>query len=578
MSDKLGGKVAGFTVLGLSALVVAAWAGLYLYTGDAAPRNASVEGISIAGLEPAAAEERLRAGLADRIEEPIGLTYGDGRARSIDPAGAGLAVDYSASVEEAGGGSGFGLPRMWQLIVGGSDHHAELTVDQSLMQATLDDLSDGITSPPVEGDVVFRDGRAVPVLAKPGLVVERSATQAVLERRFLHGGSQKIPTETRDPEITEAAVQTAMAEFGTPAMSGPVTLVLGKRKVVAPPKLFGEGLSMEPEDGRLVPRVDGELILEALEPVMRTVGRQPQDAKIVLRDGKPRVVPAKVGVELDPSELEDQFAEVVVREGDQRRLVVDGVATEPEFTTAEAKALKVKERVSTFTTYFPYAEYRNVNLSRAAELIDGTLLLPGETFSLNGIVGERTKANGFTEGYIISDGIFKKDLGGGVSQIATTTFNAMFFAGLEDVEHKPHSVFIDRYPEGREATVAWPSLDLKFKNDSPYGVLVTAGVTKSTPSTPGAATVSMYSTKRWKITATKGPRTSFRQPEVRYRQGPDCEEFNGTSGFSVNVFRYFRDLKTDKVLRKQKFSTVYIPGDTVRCGEPPKPKKKPKND
>ena len=94
---------------------------------------------------------------------------------------------------------------------------------------------------------------------------------------------------------------------------------------------------------------------------------------------------------------------------------------------------------------------------RAAELVNGTLLKPGEEFSLNEVVGERTAENGFTKGFIISDGVFKEDLGGGVSQVATTTFNAMFFAGLEDVEHKPHSFYIDRYPVGREATVAWPT-------------------------------------------------------------------------------------------------------------------------
>ena len=306
---------------------------------------------------------------------------------------------------------------------------------------------------------------------------------------------------------------------------------------------------------------------------MRTVGREPQDARIEVRRGKPRVVPAKVGVVLDAQEIEDRFADVAVHQGAQRRLVVEGKATQPEFTTAEAKALKVTERVSTFTTNFPYAEYRNVNIPRAAELIDGTLLRPGETFSLNKVVGERTKANGFTEGYVVADGIFQKDLGGGVSQMATTTFNAMFFAGLEDVEHKPHSVYIDRYPEGREATVAWPSLDLKFTNTTPYGVLVTARVRKSTPSEEGAATVSMYSTKKWKITSSTGPRTNFTQPKVRYSQEEDCEEFSGTTGFSVDVFRYFRDPNSGKVLRKEKFHTDYIAGDTVRCGPPPKPKR-----
>ncbi len=574
MSEKLGAKVAGATVFGLLFLVAAAWAGLYFYSADKAPRNARVEGISIAGLTADEAEERLREGLADRLAEPIAITYGDGRSKSIDPGTAGLAVDFPASIEEAGGGSGAGLRRMWAVVTGGGDHRAEVTVDQERMQATLDDLDDGIGTAPVDGAVDFTGGRALAVLARPGTVVARGATQEILERRFLRGGSEKIPTETRPPQVGNEAVQRALAEFGKPAMSGPVTLVLGGQRVSAPPRLFAKGLSMVAEDGELMPRVDGELMLEALDPVMSTVGREPQDARIEVRRGKPRVVPAKVGVEFDAQEIEDGFAEVAVLQGAQRRLVVEGKASQPEFTTAEAKALGVKERVSTFTTNFPFAEYRNVNLTRAAELIDGTLLEPGERFSLNRIVGERTKANGFTEGYIVSDGIFRKDLGGGVSQIATTAFNAMFFAGLKDVEHKPHSVYIDRYPEGREATVAWPSLDLEFENNTPHGVLVKASVRKSTPSTEGAATVSMYSTKMWRVTATKGPRTDFRSPQVRYLQEDECEEFSGTQGFSVNVFRHFRDLDSGKVARREKFHTDYIAGDTVRCGAPPKPKKR----
>jgi vancomycin resistance protein YoaR len=579
VSEQLGAKVAGFTVLGLLLLVGAVWVGVFLYAGDKAPRNAKVEGVSIAGLAPEAAEEKLRAELEPRADEPIDVTYGDGRSVTVDPVDAGLTIDYAASIEEAGGGSGLGVARMWDVVTGGGDHHAEVSVDQSEMQATLDELSSGIDQRPKEGTIEFREGRAVPVFGSPGLVVARGETQEILERRFLHGGSEKLPTEEKQPEVSDAAVREALAEFGTPAMSGPVTLVLAGQRVVAPPRLFAEGLSMVPEDGKLEPRVDGELMLEALDPVMGAVGRQPQDARFVIRKGKPRIVPARVGVELDPQEVEDEFAAVATKQGAQRRLVLEGKVTEqPAFTTADAEALKVTERVSTFTTNFPYAEYRNVNLPRAAELIDGTVLRPGETFSLNGIVGERTKANGFTEGYVVSDGLFKKDLGGGVSQIATTTFNAMYFAGLEDVEHKPHSVFIDRYPEGREATVAWPSLDLKFKNTTPYGILIRAKVRKSTPSTEGAATVSMYSTKHWKITSRNGPRTDYRSPQVRYLQEADCEEASGTSGFSVNVFRTFRELGSGKVLRTEKFHTDYIAADTVRCGAPPKPEpeKKPK--
>ena len=92
----------------MSLLVAVAWVVLCLHAGDEAPRNASLEGIRIAGLGAGEAEQKLRHGLADRSKEPVGLTYGHGRGQSIDPAAAGLTVDYRALVEEAGGGSGFG--------------------------------------------------------------------------------------------------------------------------------------------------------------------------------------------------------------------------------------------------------------------------------------------------------------------------------------------------------------------------------------------------------------------------------------------------------------------------------------
>ena len=176
------------------------------------------------------------------------------------------------------------------------------------------------------------------------------------------------------------------------------------------------------------------------------------------------MVPAKPGVTFEPGRgrRRPSSTRSPSRRASARRPSSATVA-EPEFTTKDARALKIKEQVSTFTTYYPYADYRNINIGRAAELVNGTVLKPGETFSLNDMVGERTAENGFTEGFIISDGIFKEDLGGGVSQMATTTFNAMFFAGLEDVEHKPHSFYIDRYPVGREATVAWGAVDLRFQ-------------------------------------------------------------------------------------------------------------------
>jgi vancomycin resistance protein YoaR len=262
------------------------------------------------------------------------------------------------------------------------------------------------------------------------------------------------------------------------------------------------------------------------------------------------------------------FLALVVKEAGQREMPVKATVRQAAFRTADARRLRITERVSTFTTYYPHAEYRNVNIGRAAELIDGTVLKPGETFSLNRIVGERTRQNGFTEGFVISDGVFREDLGGGVSQIATTTFNAMFFAGLKDVEHKPHSFYIDRYPVGREATVAWGSVDLRFTNDTPYGVLVTARRDRSTPSSSGSVTVSMWSTKTWDITARTGERYNFTEPKTRRLSDPECVDNEGYGGFDIDVFRTFRRPGSPKVVRNERFHTTYTPSDTVICTSP----------
>nr|MBA2465396.1 VanW family protein [Nocardioidaceae bacterium] len=259
------------------------------------------------------------------------------------------------------------------------------------------------------------------------------------------------------------------------------------------------------------------------------------------------------------------FLDVVVEQGEGRTLRVSAVVTKPDFSTADARRLRVVEQVSEFTTFYPHADYRNVNLGRAAELINGTLLKPNEQFSLNGVVGERTAANGFTEGFIISDGIFTEDFGGGVSQVATTTFNAMFFAGLKDVEHQPHSFYIDRYPVGREATVVWPYIDLKFENDTPYGVLIEAFIEPSTPSTSGEMTVRMWSTKYWDIETEESERYNLTLPETRQLPGEDCVPNEGYGGFEIDVFRSFFRVDSEKLKRREAFHTTYTPSDTVIC-------------
>jgi vancomycin resistance protein YoaR len=276
-------------------------------------------------------------------------------------------------------------------------------------------------------------------------------------------------------------------------------------------------------------------------------------------------VPDQPGLALRAADVAEAIVPALSKTGADRRVEVGTAVAKADFTTRDARALKISEPVSNFVTYFPYAEYRNTNQSRAAELIDGTVLAPGETFSFNDTVGERTAENGFVSGFIISDGVFREELGGGVSQVVTTTYNAAFFAGLEDVEHKPHSFYIDRYPLGREATVAWPTVDLKFRNNTPYGVLIEAWVVNSTPSSQGEMHVRMWSTKYWDITAGVSERYNFTSPSTRYDSTDECVPTTGYGGFDVDVTRYVRRVGSSQLLRTEVDEVTYTPADTVIC-------------
>ena len=155
----------------------------------------------------------------------------------------------------------------------------------------------------------------------------------------------------------------------------------------------------------------------------------------------------------------------------------------------DAAQAGVKEQVATFTTEHPAGQPRVQNIHRIADLTQGVYIPPGGSFSVNDFVGQRTEEKGFVSAPVIEDGVFTKDTGGGISQYATTLFNASFFAGLDIPRYKAHSVYISRYPFGREATLAYPGVDLKISNPSPYGVMIWPTYTDT------SITVSLYSTK-----------------------------------------------------------------------------------
>ena len=564
MTDR---RVVTLLLAGLAVLFGGLYVAAVAFTGDKLPRGTTVSGVDIGGLTPAAAQTALEEELTPLTDEPS-VVAADGRRAKIRPSQAGLAVDYEESVDQAGGERSLHPGRVWDYIAGGDDLDAVVTVDEAKLDGAIEKFAKKVDKRAVEARVTFDDGTAKAHLPRVGKELDRDeAADAVVDAFLADNSEGVVPLEVVEvePEVSDKDVRAAMDEFANPAMSAPVILVLDNEDVVVRPDAYAGALSMKAEDGELVPQVDQKKLKAAVESAMKSGSLSPKPATVRLVGGEPTVIPGKNGVTFDPEKVADAFLDLVVQPDGKRTLEVETVVDEPNFTTEDARDLQIEEVVSSFTTEFPHADYRNVNLGRAAELVNGTVLKPGETFSLNDTVGERTAENGFTKGYMISDGVYKEDFGGGVSQVATTLFNGAFFAGLEDVEHKPHSFYIDRYPIGREATVVWGALDLKFKNDTPYGILIESWVEPSTPSSYGEMHVRMWSTKYWDIEAGVSDRYDITEEKTRHLRGKGFVPHEGYGGFDIDVYRYFRKHGSQELVRKETMHTTYTPSDTVVC-------------
>ncbi len=224
-------------------------------------------------------------------------------------------------------------------------------------------------------------------------------------------------------------------------------------------------------------------------------------------------------------------------------VTIDLDVVDPAITTEQLAEFGVKEQIATFSTRHRSGEARVRNIHRIADLVRGTIIRPGETFSVNAEIGPRTPAKGFIEANVIEDGVFKESFGGGISQFATTLFNAAFFAGLDIPAYKAHSIYISRYPYGREATLSFPRPDLKIRNTTPYGVLIWPTYTNS------SVTVTLYSTK--------------------FATGEVLEQKKTTRQQCADVQTFRRITRVDGTAKTDSFRAVYLPKEGVNCnGEP----------
>ena len=539
----------------------------FIMTGLRMPANATIGGVEVSGMSPGDARAAVDKELSPRVGEEVVLKH-KGKEFTVDPKAAGLTFDLDQSIEDAGGNHSADPRKMLGLLFGTHDTAPAVDADMDELTGIVRSIATSIDREVIEAQITFPKQKPTPREPKAGLVVRKADTvRAVIGGYLVARGPIDVPTAAVDPTVDSAALDEAMKTIAEPAVSGPVAIKVGEKRVNLPVSAYTSALVVRVKDNELKPEIDPEKLAKPLTNSTTGIGKKAVDATVKIRNGKAVVVPGREGVGLQPEEMAEKLVPAITETGDARSVEIDAEVVEPEFTTADAKKLRIKERVSSFSTYFPYAEYRNVNQGRAAELINGTILEPGETFSMNDTVGERTKANGFTTGTVISGGVFREELGGGVSQVATTTYNAAFFAGMDDVEHHPHAFYINRYPVGREATVYLGNLDLRFRNSTKYGVLIRAWVNRSTPGRQGEMHVELWSTKVWNIKAGLSSKRNFREPGKQYDDTKRCVPQEPIQGFDVDVYRTF--MQGGKVVKRETDTAVYQAADKVICGKKP---------
>ncbi|MGI8797976.1 MAG: VanW family protein [Pseudonocardia sp.] len=547
-------------------LIVAAVLGVLamLYVVDlvlsqgAVPRGVTVAGVNVGGMNPAETEILLRSTIQSRTTQPIPVRAGEVQA-TIDPRTTGLQVNWDRTLKNVNAQP---LNPWTRFITLFSDRRVGVATigDPNTLAGAITQLVPTVDRPPIEGNVRFQGTKPLPVEPKAGLRLDQATAADVLRREWVSGVPVILPMLEDQPTTTSESVKLAIEQVATPAVSAPFTIAGEKSKEASiAPTVIASALHFVPDgSGGLRPDIEAARIEAAADAQLASTEQPVRDASLALQGGKPVVTPSVDGRGIDYEVTLKPLVDVLRRPTD-RRLVATYGPQPAKLTTQDVNRLGITDVIGEFTTS-GFAADSGLNIRRGAQAINGTILKPGETFSLNGTTGPRNAGSGYVEAGIIQDGHPARGVGGGVSQLATTTYNAAYFAGMTDVAHTEHSFYISRYPAAREATVFEGSIDLKFRNDNPTGVLI------QTVWTPSSITVRIYGVKRYVVTSATGPRTNPTSPgEVTIPAGQPCSPSNGSGGFTTSDTRTMREISTGATKSNTR-TVTYRPSPKVICG------------
>ncbi len=489
-----GGVVLAGALLVLAGVVL----GEALASGGKVVRNVEVAGVAVGNASTGEATTRV-ARLAARLSgRPVTVDVG-GQRLAVDPSVVGLAVDVPATVRAARQvGRRGNVFAQWLDVVERRFRPERVPLVVHLDRLRLEGVLDGWSVQAARGldpgSLQFHGTDVLVRPPQPGRHLLRDDARRRIEAALRSGrtGVIHLPVGAVAPPTGRAAYERA-AQRARAVLAAPVTMTVEGRPFTLAPAQLAMTLTTRVEHRDVVLDVDGAALRHALGDGLAALEQPPVDATFAVQGTRVSVVPSKSGRTLDTTAA----APAILR--GERAVTASLRETAPAHDTAWAQRLNITGQVSTFTTRHPAGEPRVKNIHRAADILDNTVIEPHATFSLNGALGPRTPERGFVKAPVVLSDSFGEDYGGGVSQLATTFWNAVFFGGYKDVVHAAHLVYISRYPLGRDATLNYGSIDLEFQNDTASGILVRTSYSATSVS------VTFYGNSEGRAVRAEGP-------------------------------------------------------------------------
>ena len=541
--------------LGVVVVLVLAYGAAAVLLRNAVPHGTTIAGVP-AGDSVVEAKATVKDLAAAALAAPVTLRAGDNSA-TVNASDSGLSIDIDATVAQA---TGFTLDpvALWHRVSGqGTEHDLVVRVNEPVFADAVHTAATELNSTLVDANVTIVGTTATMTEGSQAVTVDVAAARSDILAQWPANQLIEVTADVTDPAVTTSQAAALAATLNAHVFAGPTTLTGPNVNAVLPAQVVAQASTIDVRDGSLAWSVDGAALSTFILNAYPDVENAASDAsyrftkahKLKVRAGEP-------ARSLDVPAVGD--AVLAAAATTARSAPLPYVETPPEVTADDLPTQDFKELISHFRTPLTNEPIRTRNLVRAAELVTGTIVKPGEKFDLTKVISPITRENGYYEAHIIVGGVFTNGMGGGLSQMATTTYNAGYFAGYGDITHRPHTVWFPRYPAGRESTMYTGQINVVFENTTPYAMIMNSYVED------GYLNVDIWSTPYYTVKTKASPKTNIKQPTVVTRSGKGCEAKGfGEPGFTITNTRWvYHD---DELVEKRSWTWTYNPDNAVKC-------------